>query len=153
MDDKQGPSEDISIKASRKNAGAFDKYEFMLKNLQPFRDDLAEKYLFHHNSYHLNMLNNKIKCYETMIGTGEPMRYFECFERVERVLQDNYLKLARESEVLNFKLQNCLSKCSKQSNTNEEFEECANDASKGCFVKHRALVTNLYDTMYGIMLK
>lgn len=46
------------------------------------------------------MLNNKIRCYETMVASSsgaDPLAYFECFERVEQVLENNYLKLVRDS--------------------------------------------------------
>lgn len=48
-------------------------------------------------------------------------------------------------------LDNCLKKCSFDSNTNEEFLECA-EGSKGCFAEFKKLTQHLYVNMYKVIL-
>ncbi len=68
------------------------------------------------------------------------------------MVKNNFLKLERDYEILNFKLDNCISKCSQTSSGNQDFLECT-EGDKGCFVKYKALVTKLYDNMYKIILE
>ena len=68
------------------------------------------------------------------------------------MVKTNYFKLQREYEILNFKLDNCISKCSKTSSGTQDFLDCT-EGDKGCFVKYKASVTKLYNNMYKIILE
>lgn len=128
----------------------FDKYEYVLKNLLPYRDDIAKKYNKRHNEYLLNIMNNKIKCYEKY--GQDPLKYYECFYKVEQMVETNFKKLSRDCEGINNVLDNCLKKCSLDSETNEEFLLCT-EGQKGCFAEFKKLTQHLYNNMYKVILE
>lgn len=94
-------------------------------------------------------MNNKIKCYEKY--GQDALQYYDCFDKVERMVQTNFKKLTRECEGINNVLDNCLKKCSFDSNTNEEYLECA-EGYKGCFAEFKKLTQHLYVNMYKVIL-
>jgi hypothetical protein len=53
------------------------------------------------------------------------IQYYECYDKVEKMVKTNFEKLYHDCYVINKKLDNCLSECSTKSRKNEEFEECA----------------------------
>lgn len=52
----------------------FDKYDYVLKNLQPVKQHLTNQYLRQHNEYHLNVLKSKVNCYKKY--GADPLQYY-----------------------------------------------------------------------------
>lgn len=99
----------------------FDKIAYLKQKLKPVEKLLERKFQEQHHKYLTMIYQAKVNCYhkyqQQPHAATKGRDYYQCIQRVEDMVTNNYKKLRVDCSVINEQLNNCIDLCSGKSRT------------------------------------